>query len=144
MTDTCFQLAGLNVSILGWMFPECEDYWDGNWYLARARCEASGATVNVEGPIIRAPELLQFAEQLAVLQSTLRGRACLECLEPNLVVEVTPYGSLGELKITVDLSSDPNDQQHRFNFYFDQTYLTPCILGCKNILAAYPPRGERP
>jgi hypothetical protein len=136
------RLAGFSLWVRGRQFPDLHDYWDGNWLDVRARVEAAQAIVEAHGPIIYAPKLESFLEELNLLDTTLAGSAALKCTEPHL--DITLRGDArGHVTATVKITPDHMTQSHRFIFEFDQTYLKPLIADCRRILADYPIRGNR-
>jgi len=139
------QLAGLSLWVLGRQFPDQNEYWDGNWLNVRVRVEAPGAVVEAHGPIIHAPELESFVNELDLLEATLAGGASLKCTEPNLDVALQAE-SLGHVAVTINITPEHMTQLHEFSFSIDQTYLKPVIAKCRKILSDYPIKGtyERP
>jgi len=136
------QLAGLSLWVLGRQFPDQNDYWDGNWLNVRVRVEAAEAVVEAHGPIIHAPELESFVNELDLLDTTLAGSALLKCTEPNLDVALRG-DSRGHATVTIKVTPDHMTQSHEFIFSIDQTYFKPLIAKCRKILSDYPIRGTR-
>ncbi len=123
----------------GRAFPNAEDYWDGNWLDVLARVEADGAMVEARGTILRNSELAGFCRELEKMETTVSGRAHLECMEPNL--NIAPEAdALGHITAKVQITPDHLMQSHQFTFALDQTFLKPLIAACKEILARYPIR----
>jgi hypothetical protein len=133
--------GGFSLWVYGREFPECDDYWDGNWLRVKARMAASGARVEAEGPIVRIPELIGFAAGLDEMNRTLNGEARLDCLEPNLSLRlhIDRQGHVGgQLSIT----PDQLDQSHTFILSgLDQTHLGLLLRSCEVILERFPIRG---
>lgn len=131
------KLAGLSLWVRSRQFPDCEDYWDGNWLNIFARVEASGSFVEVSGPFLRNDELAAFAAQLESVQRDLTGEAKLACMEPNLNAKVR-CGSLGHIEVVIAITPDHLAQSHEFTFGIDQSYLAPVLRGCRRILERVP------
>jgi hypothetical protein len=74
---------------------------------------------------------------------TLAGNAALDCIEPNLKVEINSTGS-GHLAVRISITPDHMTQFHSYIDELDQTFLPPIIAGCRSILAKYPIRGTAP
>jgi hypothetical protein len=72
--------------------------------------------------------------------ATLQGNAALDCIEPNLKVELKSTGS-GHLAVRISITPDHMTQAHSYSDQLDQTFLPPIIAGCRAILAKYPLRG---
>jgi hypothetical protein len=123
-------------------FPNCDDYWDGNWLAARAEVNASCAWVRAEGPIIHLAEIARFLQELERLQREVKGTAQLKCIEPNLNIAIEA-DSLGHLEVEVSITPDHLHQKHRFNFSLDQTYVPPVVTACRQLLSRYPIKGSQ-
>ena len=136
------ELVGLRLWVHGREFPDLADFWDSNWLNVTARVEASGARVEIQGPLIRNTEIQAFTEQLRKLNSTLKGTAKLDCLEPALHVSLTADDSVGHIGIAISITPDQLSQRHSFEFGFDQSYLPRLIARCDAILANFPIVGE--
>ena len=135
-------LVGLRLWVHGREFPDIADYWDGNWLNVTARVQASGARVEIRGPLIRNTEIQTFADQARRLNETLRGTAELKCLEPALHVSLSDADGLGHIGIEISITPDQLNQSHHFEFGCDQTYLPRLIADCEGILADYPVVGS--
>jgi hypothetical protein len=136
------KLAGLSIWVLGRQFPHQNDYWDGNWLNVRVRVEATGTTVEAQGPIIHAGELVSFMKELEQLDSTLIGNASLKCIEPNLDVLIR-CDARGQATTTIKITPDHMTQSHEFIFSIDQTYFKLVIAQGKKIISDYPIKGTR-
>jgi hypothetical protein len=134
------KLAGLSIWVLSRQFPECDDYWDGNWLNVVIRVEANRASVSASGPVLRIDEVAEFYAELAVLHRDLTGVAELRCIEPELGVRVS-CSSTGQVEVVIDVTPDHLTQSHQFQFSIDQSYLPAVLEGCTNILNAFPLRG---
>ena len=141
MSAPDFKIIGLSVWVLSRGFDSSDDYWDGNWLLVRALCEAHGAVVETTGPILHLGELEQWLHELRAAHSSLNGIATLECTEPNLSVSLSLTQGNGEL--VVDLTPNHMMQKHRFRFEIDQSYLPALCSELERLLARYPIRGQR-
>jgi hypothetical protein len=120
-------------------FPEAMDFWDGNWVNVTVHCSAEGANVTVEGPILHLPELKAWIDGCQRMYDNLSGRAELNCIEPNLAVEMSA-DKTGQVEMEVDITADQMCQAHHFKFTLDQSYLPGLIRGCNKVLEKYPLR----
>ena len=132
-------LAGFDLWVHGYQFPDSTDRWDANWLRVTARCSASGADVSVEGGFLDTFAISRFHDQLRALYEHLEGEAELSTNEPDLTVRVIGTGH-GRLAVDVEITPNYLSQQHAFQFEADQTYLPPAIAQCRAILARYPVR----
>jgi hypothetical protein len=133
------QIAGLRIWVHGREFADAADYWDGNWLRATAYCIYPESTVRVHGSFVRTSEiagLLRGAEQL---YESLEGSAALECLEPNLRVQLNAKTG-GHLELEINITPDQLNESHRFTDEIDQTYLPQVISACRRILERFPVR----
>jgi len=133
------EIAGLRVWIHGRQFPDSTDYWDGNWLRVTAYCTYQSA-VRVHGSLIHLREIAGLLQGCERLYQTLEGRAALECLEPNLRVELVAETG-GHIHVVISITPDHMSETHSFTDGFDQTYLPPVIAACKRILERFPMRG---
>lgn len=131
------KLLGLSVTIHRRQFPEAADYWDGNWLVVTAQCDSGYSSVSVSGPILHLSELVGFKEQVERLNVALEGEARIDGIEPNLSVRISAQ-SRGRMELSVSITPDHLNEQHRFKFELDQSYLLPLIDQCRAILDAYP------
>jgi hypothetical protein len=133
------QIEGLSIWVHGREFPEETDYWDGNWLRVTVECSSNGAEVSVSGPIIHLSELAAWTDAAEKLHKTLHGEANLDCIEPELSVELV-IDKLGSISMTVNITPDHLLQEHCFRFKIDQSYLPELIRSCRTVLASYPIR----
>jgi len=135
------RVASLQIWVHGREFPDHDDFWDGNWLNVTAHCGEKGASVTVGAPIIHLSEILDWRDALVRMQGTLSGEAKL-CgnLEPNLSVKMK-IDHLGHISVEVQITPDQLNQWHSFRFELDQTYLSPLLAQCRDLLAEYPMPG---
>ena len=134
------KLATLQIWVHSRQFPASEDYWDANWLNVTVHCSAQGANVWTGGAIIHLSELVGWVEGCEAMSRTLSGRASLECIEPNLSVQLRA-SPLGHIAMTVEITPDQLTQQHKFEFEVDQSYLARLIQDCRKVLGDYPIKG---
>jgi hypothetical protein len=137
------ELAGFQFWVRRRQFPDKTDYWDGNWIDVAAHCSAAGADVWLTGPCVHLPELLHWRDEAVQMHQTLVGAAILDCMEPNLRVELKMQ-SLGQIMMTVHITPEHMTQQHSFEFAIDQSYLPVFLRQCGQVLDEYPICGQQP
>jgi hypothetical protein len=135
------KIAGLEIWIHGNQFPSSVDYWDGNWLDITAKCTSEGASVWVSGNIIHLPDIEHLKSSCENLYESLKGKAELPCIEPELSVEFKA-DTLGQITMIVNITPDHLNQDHKFTFGIDQSYLPSLISSCKRILNKYPIKGK--
>ena len=140
--DPAFQVGGLRVWVQDREFPDAMDYWDGNWLDVTAYCQYPGANVWHQGTFVRTDELLDFLMECERLHATLTGQAALNCMEPNLHVELLALAH-GQVTLKVALTSDHLSQRHEFEEQIDQSYLPGIISACRILLQRFPVVGSR-
>ena len=132
-------LAGLKLWVHGYEFPNADDYWDGNWLNATAICSSNGAAVEVHGVFVRTDEISEWQRTVDKLEADLKDEAKLVCMEPYISVTLTA-GSLGAIAMEVQITPNHLNQEHRFEFSIDQSYLARLSSQCARILQAFPLR----
>lgn len=131
----------LSLTVLRRSYSQCDDYWDGNWLTARINVAAGGfrGTVNAN---IRAEEIVDFHQQLAVLYSTLRGEAVFETIEAWLTMNVVGDGR-GHLRFDCGIRDQPGvGNLLRCSIAIDQTQLAPALGQLANMINEYPVIGK--
>lgn len=136
------KLAGLSIWIHQRQFPETEDYDDGNWLIITACCEASGATVWTQGPIIHLSEIYRLMKGCEQMSDSLSGEAQLDCMEPELDLTLKMLKN-GQIRMEVEISPAHLIQRHWFRFDIDQSYLPNLIRDCHKALDKYPIKHSR-
>ncbi|MCG6903211.1 MAG: hypothetical protein LJE68_11065 [Rhodobacter sp.] len=136
------QIAGLKLSILGYEFPQSQEYCDANWLLVSATLEAPGTRIKHRGTFIRTDELQGFLGEMKELDALRTTSAKLDCMEPDLAVSMQQKGSLGALDVQVSLNLDRSRQAHQVAFECDLSFLPGIISGLERVLDAFPVRTE--
>lgn len=130
-------LGGLSLWVLDKAFPESVEWYDGTWLQVRAECNAPGATVTANGPLLTAEDIGRLLDGMEAMQRRRASSAEMSPLEPNLVVSLTG-SSRGRLRIDVRITPDSMTQEHRFFFDADLAYLAGPIDQCREILRRFP------
>lgn len=133
------EMEGLQIWVHSRQFPDSTDYWDGNWLNITAHCGAKGADVWTSGPIIHLPELSRWAEACAQMYTKLSGAAALDCMEPYLSVRLD-LDERGHVNMDVLITPELVNQEHKFCFEVDQSYLPGLIQNCRKVLTDFPIR----
>lgn len=126
------RLGPLKIWVHGFEYADNFDANDGDWLRASVHCGEKGAQVFVTGSILRLSELLEWLSQLEAMNSNLSGSANLDCIEPELKVEMESE-SLGHICTKVVITPDHLTQFHSFEFDLDYSYLSPLIAEIKKI-----------
>lgn len=135
-------LSGLKLWIHGYQYQNPDEYWDANWLNATAVCSANGASVRVHGAFIRTDEIAAWQSAVETLTVNFQGVAELQCIEPEISVTLKAM-SLGALEMKVQITPDHLNQEHRFTFAIDQSYLTSLASQCARLLQSFPIRSGR-
>jgi hypothetical protein len=134
-------LAELTIWIHGRQFPDATDYWDANWLNVTVHCGGKASTVMISGNLIHLSEITQLLSGIKKLHKNLKGKAEMQCTEPNLSVELEAE-KLGHIKMTVNITPDYLYEKHTYLFEIDQSYLTKFISECESVLEEYPILGK--
>jgi len=135
------KIAGLEIWIHGNQFPDSSDYWDGNWMNITAKCTSKNSRVWVSGNILHLPDLKHLMITSEKLYENLKGEAVLPCLEPELSMKLEA-SNFGQIKMTVTITPDNLNQEHKFVFEIDQSYLPDLISSCKKVIDRYNIKGK--
>ncbi len=131
--------AGFQLWVFGRQFPQSKDYWDGNWVVVRAVCDAQASRVEARGSFIHLPELGAWRSALRRLHRRVEGEAELKCIEPNLSAKVV-LDKKGTGTFTVRITPDHMMEDHRFTFAVDQSYLPTVVNQLTILLKKHPVR----
>jgi hypothetical protein len=130
-------LGGLSVWVLDKAFPETVEWYEGSWLQVRAECNAPGATVTANGPILTAEDISRLLAGMEAMHQRGASSAEMSPLEPNMAISLTG-SSKGRLRIDVRITPDSMTQEHRFFFDTDLAYLAEPIAQCREILRRFP------
>lgn len=141
--EPALKVAGFQLWIYGWQFPEADDYDDGNWLHITAHCGASGASIWAQGALVMVTDIARFGDQCAAMLRGDSSSAMLDPLEPELKLLLDGVGCLGQIRVQVEITPDHLAQFHKMEFEIDQSYLPNIIKQCAAILQVYPVRGNK-
>ncbi|MFN8220483.1 MAG: hypothetical protein U0S12_10195 [Fimbriimonadales bacterium] len=127
----------------GRQYPESEDFYDGNWLVAKAHAGAAGASVWVEGPILLVQDVAKFVAECEAIYRGEAPSATLEPAEPELKVVLEVSDGPGHFRVRVEITPDPLRQAHCFEFEIDQSDLPGIVAQGLTILREYPVRGAK-
>jgi hypothetical protein len=144
MCEVAFHCDGgdfLILTLSGRSYPGATDYGGGNWVRAAVEMAAGGFRGSVTGDL-RAEELVQFHDQLADLQLSLRGSAQFATMEGWLCIRVTGDGrGHMELRCTVrDTSASGNMLD--CTLAADQTFTRRAVAQLAAAVQAFPVIGS--
>jgi hypothetical protein len=135
------QICGLQIWIHSYQFPNSNYEWDSDWLNVTAHCGKNGASVWVNGSIIRSSEICSWHKECEILHEVLEGKATLFCIEPELDVVIKSL-TPGKFEMVVNITPDHLSQEHMFIFELDQSYLSELMTSCKNVLQTFPVKFE--
>jgi hypothetical protein len=131
------EIAGLSIWIHRRYDPTSTDAYVVDLLAGTARCSENNATVLLRCNITSSG-LAGFAARCERIHSDLQGKAELFSDEFNLQVAVEATDRSGHVTAAIEIRPHPVDQQHRFRFRIDQSYLATIVQQCRAILARYP------
>ena len=142
-----FQIGRLSnnyvkVSVLRRCYPECEDYWDGNWIDVKVEVSAGGFRGGCRA-YLRADEFFGFRKQLGELQSSLKGEACFDSMESWLNIKVNG-DDLGHFTADCEAMDEAGiGNTLQFSLKFDQTDIPEILARLDEILGKFPVVGAQ-
>lgn len=125
------QIGDLQLWVHGPEVVDPQPYED--WLRVTAHCGGLGTSVWVSGEIIRLHDLREWLGQTEALYRNLAGFARLDPLEPNLSVALS-VDHTGAVAASVEITPDHMNQQHRFSFSLDQSYLPAFLAQGRKLL----------
>lgn len=131
-------IGPLAIRVLGRAYPST-DPWTCAWLSTTMSCQAPGAEVRVEGPLLRTSDVEEWVLRLEDLLASEEAVVLLTTLEPNLEVRLTGERRAGLVRIQILLTPDPQRQHHSFWAESDYRSMATLLAGCRELLAAYPP-----
>ncbi len=131
------KLANVELWILGYEFPEMNDNDDSNWLNVVVICKSPNSHTIVEGSFLQTYNLHSFLKEIEVVNNTLKGKAELASIEPNLHIELQVH-TLGQIEMQVSITPDHMTENHEYQFQIDQSYLSDVVNQLKRVLSKYP------
>lgn len=134
------EIAGLQIWIQGYQYPEADDEYDANWLKVSAHCGAFGASVWVSGTLLSTSDITTLAAASEQMYHH-PGKKCeVDPREPGLRLAMRSTDSYGHLELTVDITPDHLYQHHTFRFDIDQSYLPSVVEQSRRVLGRFPCR----
>ncbi len=118
-------------------FPNADDYWDGNWLSVTAQYHRHQSSVVVNGPILHLGELWGLYQGCTRMHTALKGQAALECIEPNLSLQLSA-GPTGRIQVETKITPDQLTETHAYTDEIDLSYLPAIIAALEAIFNDYP------
>lgn len=136
------EIGGLQIWTHSRKYPESKNFWDVNWLNTTFVCKAQGAKVFVSGDILHNTEIAEWLVSLENLNNTLSGEITLKTLERYVSVKIATE-TYERISMKIEISPERIFQQHYFEFWASQNYLSEIIAGCSKILTKFPIKGEK-
>jgi len=147
LTAPDIKIAGLEVWVKGRQFPQCTDYWDGNWLQAIACCSTDAQVetqAEVRGAFLHLTELKEWLLALNAFDTSSdvssQTEASLVCMEPELSVSIKPDG-FQCVDLRVEMTPDLSAPAYSFDFKCERNELSLLAKQCEKILTEYPIKG---
>jgi hypothetical protein len=134
------QLAGLQVWVQGYEFPDSTEYWDANWLIVRILCTAHNAAVKLHGAYVCTFELAAWLDACRALAAGEADHAVLDTIEPNFRLRIEHAGERRGLVATVKITPNNITQFHTMRFDIDPAALRVIVESLKQILQRFPVR----
>jgi hypothetical protein len=117
-------------------YPECRDYWDGNWVITRFQATAPGFHADFN-ETVHLREILALREKLAEMHATLQGRVEWKAMDGFLEL-VAEMDRSGHIRWTFDLHYPAGaGVVLSLQINNDQTYLPPIMGQMDDVLEAF-------
>jgi hypothetical protein len=136
------KVGRFQVWVHGREFPDEQDSFDASWLRITAHCGGAGASIWVQGALLRVTEISQFGLACEALHQRTADRAAIEPLEPGLGVRLVATDAAGHIGVEVDITPDHLSQTHRLRFEIDQSFLPAIAAQCAAIARRYPVPGR--
>lgn len=136
------KIAGLQLWLHGWQFPNARDDSDATWLTVTAHCGGEGADVWAYGSFLQIDDIERFGKEAEALFHQRSSQAGLEPLEPTIQAIIRQLDKTGHLVLEVRLTPDHLTQAHLFRFEIDQSYLPLLVKECHAILERFPADGR--
>lgn len=131
----------LRVVVRRWLYPEADDYWDGNWVAAEVAARA-GAFQGVFEASLRTTDFESFRRKLGALYETLSGEAVFETMERWVDVRIVGDGR-GHFEACCGLRDDASfGSRLSFSLAFDQTQVPAMLENLDEIVRRFPVRAR--
>lgn len=131
----------LTLTVHGRSFPDCTDYWDGNWVRVSVDVSVGGFRGSVSGGL-RTNELKDFHQQLVRLQESLEGTAELQTMESWLSIQASGDGC-GHMRFRYVIRDEPGiGNTLECLLRTDQTFTRSTVAELTAIVKAFPVIGQ--
>ena len=130
------------IAVQAYQYRDATAYYDANWLNCWIEVAAGAFSSNYRATLT-APDFTRFHGELAAIVDSLEGTAAFVCMEPWIEFTVT-MGARGSA--TVKGKADSELRQRTvlsFEFTTDQSYLQQTLVDLKQLIAAFPERGNR-
>jgi hypothetical protein len=127
----------LEIRALRRNYPDCADYWDGNWLGCIIEVRAGGFRGQVEADL-RAEEFETFRDAFRRLYNQLAGEATFSTMEGWLTIKVVGDGRGHFTADSVLRDRAGMGNQLTFTIAFDQTDLSKIIRELETVVVAFP------
>lgn len=104
------------------------------WMGVTAVCETPAARVAVTGDILQLDDLRQWVQQCERIEASRLNEAILSPAEPMIRVSVIRSDKLGHFRVSLDITPDPESEQHHFVYEIDQSYFPSMLAQTRRVL----------
>ena len=129
-------IGQLSLNILGFSYPDATDPFDADWLDVQVECHTEYADISFSGVYLPYTQLVQFGGDVERVYKGQTNVARFEPMEPNVIIELKKYGSLGGIIAKIELEPCfDDDERHICSFSLDQTFLPEIISSIKSVMA---------
>lgn len=136
--DPDLSLGGFSLWVTGQPYADAEEPYGRDLLGFETLIETPSSTVRAAG-MLSAASLSGFCRDLNAIHEALEGDAVLEAHDGESILILTlAMKPLGHVEAVLDLRSNLGDENHRFAWGLDQTFLKPFAHQVRAFSAAYP------
>lgn len=135
--------GSLELEVLSYQYPECEEDWDKDWLVVHIKWTGSLAKIELIAPCLLAWELENLANELIAYHgSNTQEELRFEFVEFNLQMSFMTKGSLGHYSINIDVYGEPARIAEHFDVRAesDQSELLAFAQSLRSISRSFPKR----
>lgn len=129
-------IGPVEIVVHGFQYPDSDEYWDANWLNVTATLSRGTTIIVAAGAIVHTSELQSFMDECKSMHNTISGSANLNCMEPNLKIEMK-IDKLGGIDAVIEITPDHLKEEHRIYEVLDQSYLPGIISSLEDCLSTY-------
>lgn len=135
------EVTKVKIDVLGREYPDCSDYWDGNWVISNVKIDIPGYHADFSASL-RTDDISDFLSELRRMNRQLSGKAALKNID-NFVHFEGKMDKAGQIVWSGETCYPAGSGAIlTFEFISDQSYLTDLIRELEDLMHVYPVIGN--